>query len=89
MSPGVAYANDAPFMLLDGSDVKLSDYQGKPLLIDTMATWCEPCKIEMAHLYEVQRVASDNVTVVSISVSPATDGISDMIKFKNDEETSQ
>lgn len=86
---GVAYANDAPFLLLDDTEAKLSDYQGKPLLIDTMATWCEPCKIEMAHLYEVQRVASDNVTIVSISISPATDGISDMIKFKEDEEKIQ
>lgn len=86
---GVAYTNDAPFLLLDGSDAKLSDNQGKPLLIDAMATWCVPCKIQMAHLYEVQKYASDNVTIVSISVSPATDGISDMIKFKEDEEKIQ
>lgn len=85
-SPVIAYVNNAPFMLLDESMVNLSDYQDKSLLIDAMATWCEVCKIEMGHLYDVQQVASDNVTIVTISVSPATDGISDMIKFKEEVE---
>ena len=47
-----AYTYNANITMLDGTSASLSDYEGKFLLIDTMATWCEPCKIEMVHLYD-------------------------------------
>lgn len=55
---------------LDGRTVSLEDYRGKPLILDLMATWCGPCKEEIAHLREVQRAYGDGVAILSIGVDP-------------------
>ena len=50
--------NHAPdFTVLDanGKEVKLSDYFGKPIVINFWASWCPPCQAEMPHFEEAYR----------------------------------
>src|ERR1700686_3164384 len=39
---------------LDDHDVSLSQFKGKVVLVNFWATWCEPCKIEIPWLVELQ-----------------------------------
>lgn len=40
-------APDFTVLGVDGSEVKLSDYRGKPVVLNFWATWCYYCKVEM------------------------------------------
>jgi thiol-disulfide isomerase/thioredoxin len=51
-----------------GRTVKLSDLQGKVVLLDFWATWCPPCRVEIPHLLEINRKFKDKEFVL-ISVS--------------------
>ena len=39
---------------LNGKEISLSSFKGRPLLINFWATWCGPCKIETPWLIELQ-----------------------------------
>ncbi|MCY3413536.1 MAG: TlpA family protein disulfide reductase [Candidatus Heimdallarchaeota archaeon] len=69
IAPVQGYTHDYNVKLLDDTQTSLGLLTSKDyLLIDAMATWCEPCKIEMVHLYEVQQNVGDKVDIFSVSV---------------------
>jgi thiol-disulfide isomerase/thioredoxin len=41
---------DATLLGLNGPSRKLSDFRGRPLIINVWASWCGPCRQEMASL---------------------------------------
>ncbi len=60
-------APDASFIGADGRDVSLSDFAGRPLLVNLWATWCAPCKAEMPTLDSLAVLEEGEVSVIAVS----------------------
>jgi len=67
-----ASANRAPeFKIkdLEGREVRMSDLEGKVVLVNFWATWCKPCTIEIPWLIELQKKYGEKgFTVVGIAM---------------------
>jgi thiol-disulfide isomerase/thioredoxin len=49
-----------------GPQVALSKYQGKPLIVNFFASWCEPCKTETPLLAKFYRAEKGKVALVGL-----------------------
>jgi len=58
----------------DGNLVKISDFEGKYILVDFWASWCVPCKKGFPHLNELYAKYKDKgLVVIGISIDRAAD----------------
>ncbi len=58
------------FSLLDGSAHRLRDFQGRWLIVNFWADWCEPCRDELPLLARFARLHADRVTVLAVPFEP-------------------
>jgi cytochrome c biogenesis protein CcmG/thiol:disulfide interchange protein DsbE len=57
---------------LQGKSIRLSDYQGKVVLLNFWATWCPPCKEEMPWFVDLQqRYGAQGLQVIGIAMDDA------------------
>lgn len=63
-----AMLREAKMQGLAGPSGKLSEFRGKPLIINVWASWCGPCRLEMASLDRLaRRYGGNQFTVIGIS----------------------
>ena len=82
--PPVGEAANLDFTLKDmnGKEVRLASFRGKPLILNFWATWCGPCKIEIPAFVElVEQYKQQQLTVLGVSVDDAPE---DLKKFAAD-----
>jgi len=52
---------------LNGHDVTLAEFRGKPLVVNFWATWCEPCKLETPELEGLwQKYKAQGLTILGV-----------------------
>ena len=61
----------------DGTAIKLSDFRGKPVVLNFWASWCGPCKSEMPAFEAVYQTAGEKVQFLMVNL---TDGVSETVE---------
>ncbi|MGL4986164.1 MAG: TlpA family protein disulfide reductase [Treponemataceae bacterium] len=67
---GLKVGNIAPNFTLDtleGKEVKLSDYRGRPVFLNFWATWCPPCVREMPDMQKIHTKYQDKLTMLGLN----------------------
>jgi thiol-disulfide isomerase/thioredoxin len=75
---------EAPMQGLSGPSRMLSDFRGKPLIINVWASWCGPCRQEMGSLQRLaRRYGGKQFNVIGISTDDYTDRAELFLKLTN------
>lgn len=69
--PELAMAPDFTVYDAEGNAVNLSDYIGKPIVLNFWASWCGPCQMEMPHFDEKYKELGNDVHFLMVNM---TDG---------------
>ena len=72
-------APDFTLLTLQNETVSLSEFIGKPVIINFWATWCPPCRAEMPHM---ERLYQENdVVILAVNVTSSESHINDVKNF--------
>ncbi len=76
----VNYAPDFTVLDKDGNTVKLSDFRGKPVVLNFWATWCPPCKQELPDFNQAAEAYKDDVVFLMVNLTDGQRETVDIVK---------
>lgn len=56
--------------VLTGETFRISDFAGKPILLETFAVWCPTCKRQQEQIQALHASVGDDVISISLDVDP-------------------
>jgi cytochrome c biogenesis protein CcmG, thiol:disulfide interchange protein DsbE len=69
---GLAIGNAAPdfeLKTLDGKSIRLSELQGKKVILNFWATWCPPCRAEMPEMQNFYENHNKDVEILAVNLT--------------------
>ncbi len=61
---------------MDGKFHQLSDYKGRPVIVNFWATWCPPCREELPSMNRAwKKIKSEGIAMIAINVGEDEDTI--------------
>jgi thiol-disulfide isomerase/thioredoxin len=72
------------FTVADGGrNVTLSQFRGKPVVLNFWASWCPPCVAEMPALVQMQKQLGDKALVLAVSVDSDENAYKQFVRDHN------
>jgi peroxiredoxin len=62
---------------MQGEDISLVDYQGKPVVLNFWATWCPPCRAEIPHFQDAAVKYNGQAVIVGVDQGEPLSLVSD------------
>lgn len=78
-----AVLRNVPMRGITGPSRMLSDYRGKPLIINVWASWCGPCREEMPSLQRLAKIGGGRFNVIGVSTDDYIDRATLFVKLTN------
>ena len=75
--PAENAAPDFTFYDLEGNAHTLSEYAGKPVILNFWASWCGPCKSEMPDIEGAYKTYGADIHFIMVNL---TDGVSETVE---------
>ena len=69
-------APDTELVDMDGKKHKMSDYRGKPVIVNFWATWCPPCRAELPSMNRAwAKVKDEGIQMLAVNMGESEDTI--------------
>jgi thiol-disulfide isomerase/thioredoxin len=65
---------------VNGKELDLEAYKGKVVLLNFWATWCGPCRSEIASLIQIQEAYKDRLQIIGMDVDDEEDELRAFVK---------
>jgi len=64
----------------EGEQIRLADFQGRPVIVNFWATWCPPCREEMPSMQRAhEQISKEGMAVIAINVGEDADTVAQFL----------
>ncbi len=76
-------AQDFSLQTTGGETITLSQFKGKVVILQAMASWCPSCKLQASQIKPVyEKYTDDGLIVISLDIQPERSSLLDLKDFK-------